>query len=99
MNAKKILALLLALVMVFALVACGNKPGTESPAPSQNNSPAPGQSQPAPSQGTEPTDPQPTEEPGLTVTPFPEGTYTYQDAVTQLSTNWNPHTYQTTDES
>ena len=96
MNAKKILALLLALVMVFALVACGNKPGTESPAPSQNNSPAPSQSQPAPSQGTEP---EPSKEPELVVTPFPEGTYTYQDAVTQLSTNWNPHTYQTTDES
>ena len=26
-------------------------------------------------------------------------TYTYNDAVTVLSTNWNPHTYQTTDES
>ena len=29
----------------------------------------------------------------------PEQTYTYNDAVTLLSTNWNPHTYQTTDES
>jgi ABC-type transport system substrate-binding protein len=27
------------------------------------------------------------------------GNYTYNDAVTILSTNWNPHTYQTTDES
>ena len=39
---KKIIALLLALVMVFALVACGNTdPGTESPDPGNNNSPAP----------------------------------------------------------
>ena len=29
----------------------------------------------------------------------PVSTYTYNDAVTVLSTNWNPHTYQTTDES
>lgn len=29
----------------------------------------------------------------------PKATYTYNDAVTVLSTNWNPHTYQTSDES
>ncbi len=28
-----------------------------------------------------------------------EGTYTYNDAVSTLSSNWNPHTYQTSDES
>jgi len=27
------------------------------------------------------------------------GEYTYNDAVVQMSTNWNPHTYQTSDES
>ena len=27
------------------------------------------------------------------------GEYTYKDAVTTMSTNWNPHTYQTNDES
>ena len=27
------------------------------------------------------------------------GKYTYKDAVVQLSNNWNPHTYQTSDES
>ena len=29
----------------------------------------------------------------------PVKTYTYNDAVTLLSTNWNPHSYQTSDES
>ena len=29
----------------------------------------------------------------------PDTGYTYNDAVVTLSTNWNPHTYQTTDES
>ncbi len=28
-----------------------------------------------------------------------KGTYTYEDAVNSLSANWNPHTYQTSDES
>ncbi len=27
------------------------------------------------------------------------GTYTYQDSVSTLATNWNPHTYQTSDDS
>ena len=27
------------------------------------------------------------------------GNYTYKDSVTTLSANWNPHTYQTSDES
>ena len=45
---KKILALLLALVMVFALVACGN-PGGEQPG-GNTNSPAPGGDQPGTSQ-------------------------------------------------
>ena len=35
---------------------------------------------------------------GYTVETF-DGKYTYNDAVAVLSTNWNPHTYQTTDES
>ena len=51
---KKLIALLLALVMVFALVACGSTGGNETPAPSQGNDPAPTGSQgndPAP--GTE----------------------------------------------
>ena len=48
---KKLIALLLALVMVFALVACGSTdPGTESPDPGNNSSPAPGNTgDPAPS--------------------------------------------------
>ena len=31
--------------------------------------------------------------------PTGPATYTYEDAVTTLSANWNPHTYQTSDES
>ena len=36
--------------------------------------------------------------PGFDVEEF-KGNYTYKDSVVQLSSNWNPHTYQTEDES
>ena len=57
---KKIIAMILALVMVFALVACGNTGSqqTGAPAPSGSTAPAPsGSSEPAPSASTpaEPT--------------------------------------------
>ena len=84
MNAKKIIALLLALVMCVGLLAgCGNN--NEQPSNSGNPS------DPAPSGSTG------TEQP--TGTPEVEATYTYQDSVSTLATNWNPHTYQTTDDS
>ena len=41
---------------------------------------------------TNPTDP------ALVVETF-EGSFTYQDSVVTLATNWNPHTYQNTDDS
>ncbi len=37
-------------------------------------------------------------EPAQVVQTF-EGNFTYQDSVVTLATNWNPHTYQTTDDS
>ena len=56
---KRILALVLATVMVVSLTACGSK--------------------------------------GKKFVQF-EGEYTYKDSVSQLATNWNPHTYQTNDD-
>lgn len=76
MNAKKLLALLLALVMCVGLVACGNgddPAGTGTPTTPVSTNPDP----------TTPAEP----------------TYTYQDAVSQLAANWNPHTYQVEDDS
>lgn len=92
MNAKKIVALLLALVMVFALAACGQKnPSTDTP-----GTPAPGTDAPStPAPGTDAPTTEPTDEP----TPEVPATYTYQDSVSTLATNWNPHTYQTTDDA
>ena len=54
---KKIIALLLALIMVFALVACGNSGSqqTGAPAPTGSTAPAPsGSTEPAPSTPAEP---------------------------------------------
>jgi len=36
---------------------------------------------------------------GYTSSLFTDGMFTYNDAVIELSANWNPHTYQTNDES
>ena len=36
---------------------------------------------------------------GYTSSLFTDGMFTYNDAVSELSANWNPHTYQTNDES
>ena len=97
MNAKKILAMLLALAMVFALVACGQTGGNETPAPTQGTEPQPtqGTETPGPSQGTE--DPQPSDEP--IQVEVVEGDFTYTDWVSTLSANWNPHTYETNDQA
>ena len=42
---KKFLALILALMMVFALAACGEEPSEESPAPAESEEPAPAESE------------------------------------------------------
>ena len=80
---KKFFALLLALAMVVSLVACGAK--TETP---ETTAPAPtGEST---TTETTPVD--------TTVEEVP-ATYTYKDSVSTLASNWNPHTYQTTDDA
>lgn len=70
---KKLIALLLAVVMVFGLVACGGDKTPETTAPSGETTP-------------------------VETTPVAD-TYTWKDSVSTLATNWNPHTYQTTDDS
>ena len=82
-NLSKLLALVLALAMVFALAACGG----EASAPAEQPAEAPAE-QPAEAPAE-----QPAEEPAA------PATYTYQDSVSTMATNWNPHTYQTTDDA
>ena len=69
---KKLIALLLAVVMVLGLAACGGDKAPETTAPSE----------------TTPVE----------TTPVAD-TYTWKDSVATLATNWNPHNYQTTDDS
>lgn len=86
---KKLLALVCALAMVLSLAACGEKPVTTTEATKEETTTQ------APSPTTAPTEPQTTEAPE----PEKPAEYVYKDSVSTLSTNWNPHTYQTTDES
>ncbi len=87
MNMKKLLALLLAVVMVLGIAACNNNNPTAGP--TQGNNPTQGN----PTQGNDPTKPT-----GPEVVVF-EGDYTYLDYVSTLSANWNIHTYETSDQS
>ncbi len=83
MNAKKLFALLLAVVMVVSVFA-----GCQ-PAEPEGTTTAPAGTQGS----TEAT------EPPLVVETFPEGDYIWKTSVSTLASNWNPHTYQTTDDS
>lgn len=83
----KVIALALALVMVFALAACGGNTTT----PTQTDTPKTD----APANSDTPK----TDAPAENNTPAAPVTYTYQDSVSTMATNWNPHTYQTSDDS
>ena len=73
---KRILALLLALVMVFALCACNNS--------ADNPSTPPVESTPGTGPSIEPTGP---------------ATYSLNYAKNVIPASWNPHTYETADQS
>lgn len=73
---SSILALVLAVVMLFALTAC--QPGDDT----SNVSKEAGD----------------TSETEIVVEKF-EGDFTWKDSVSTLATNWNPHTYETADDS
>ena len=84
---KKFLALLLAVVMVMSMAACGNN-NEETQAPTQAPTDAPTD---APSEEST--------EIVLEELTGEVGEYTYRDSVVTLAANWNPHTYQTTDDA
>ena len=48
---------------------------------------------------TQPNETTPAGTDPVETTPAAPATYTWKDAVTTLASNWNPHTYQTTDDS
>ena len=84
---KKLIALLLAMSMVFALVACGGNTNTGNNGGNNggNNNPTTNNN------GGDKT-------PENDVVVF-EGDYTYLDYVSTLSANWNIHDYETSDQS
>lgn len=85
---KKLSALILAVLMLMSVMAgCVKNPDpTSNPNVNVN-----------PTTGGDPTDPTNTEPP-MDIIEF-EGNYTYDDWVVTLSSNWNPHTYETADQS
>ena len=97
---KKFLALLLALIMVVSLAACGGETTPTDPATDPTNAPT---TEPTTAGGDEPTDAptepeetEPTEPPYVTVEVTGNaGEYTYNSAWSVFPTLWNPHTYET----
>ena len=104
---SKLLAVLLAVAMVVS--ACG--PASETtpaatpttPAATDKATDPAGPTTPGTTEATEPgTEPVVEREPGDgpdNPIVFEGSTYTYNDYVSTLGANWNPHTYQTTDEA
>ena len=86
MTMKKMIALLLAVVMVLGLAACGKDPTEPSTPATQPTT--------KPTEGTDPTTGE-----QVVVEVFPEGDYIWKTSTSVLTTSWNPHTYQTTDQS
>lgn len=82
---KKTIALLLAIFMIVAMFAgCAKTDGnTDGDNADVGNN----------------DQPDDTNTPDDTDTPDVPDTYTYQDSVVTLAANWNPHTYQTTDDA
>lgn len=93
MTAKRIFALLLAVAMVFSLAACGDdNSGDNTP-----DTPAVSGDQQGENNVPENQDENGLENTDEAVTP--EGNYTWRDSVSVLASNWNPHTYQTSDDA
>ena len=101
---KKTIAILLSLIMVLGMaVACAQQPATEAPkAEEPKAAEAPKAEEPKQEEA-----PKATEEPAVEREPGDgpdnpvvfEGKHTYNDYTATLGANWNPHTYQTTDEA
>ena len=95
---KKTLAVLLAVLMAL-MVFTGCSKDEPAPAASTTTTEAPA---PKAEVKTEPA-PAPKAEakpaPAKKAAPAAEPTYTYTDSVSQMATNWNPHTYQTKDDA
>ena len=97
MSMKKLLCLALAIIMVVGVLAGCQKPvdPTTKPNvqnPTNGNNPTNKPTTP----GGDPTDPT---QPNYVVNPWPEGDYIWKTSVSTLAANWNPHTYQTSDDS
>ncbi len=103
---QKVLALAVALTLAASsLAGCGNN-SNESTEPTK----AVATATPAPTKAADDTTPAATQAPDATATPVPteepvsnvvefEGDYIFRDSVVTLATNWNPHTYQTSDDA
>ncbi len=91
---KKLIALLLAMSMVFALVACGNNNSGNNGGNNGGNNPSTNNGSSTNNGGSDNSGDDNTSD----IVTF-EGDYTYLDWVSTLSANWNIHDYETNDQA
>ncbi len=102
---KKTIAILLSLIMVLGMFAACAKPETTEAPKTETKTET--KTEPKAEEPKKEEAPKATEEPVAERTPgdgpdnpvVAEGTFTYNDYTATLGANWNPHTYQTTDEA
>lgn len=98
-NMRKALSLVLVFCMVFSIAACGKKENNNTPTTTPTTAPTKAPDKNNDSQGDNSN--QGTTEPEATplqVETF-TGDYVFKDSVSTMATNWNPHTYETQDDS
>lgn len=98
---KKLSALILAVLMLMSVMAGCVKTPDPTTKPNANVNPTdPKPTDPQnPGNPTDPANPTNPSEPQYEITPHPEGDFVWKTSASVISTSWNPHTYQTTDQS
>lgn len=93
---KKFVAMCLTTAMVVSLAGCSSKKAADTSSTNANPTNAESNTDSNTESSTEATT-EPTESAAADVVKF-EGDFTFKDSVSTLCSNWNPHTYQTTDD-
>lgn len=98
---KKLSALILAVLMLMSVMAGCVKTPDPTTKPNANVNPTdPKPTDPKnPGNPTDPANPTNPSEPQYEIIPHPEGDFVWKTSASVISTSWNPHTYQTTDQS
>ena len=95
----RLLAIVLAMCLCLGMLASCGKPGAENSDPVDSGSPSSSNNPGDPNSSNNPEGPAAPKPEDFEKSPFDDQKYTYLDSTSTIPTNWNPHTYQTSDDS